>query len=85
MAEQGRKGIAGLLYPPVEQDPFGFPSAPTTESFSSGMARAQFRWEYLERGYEMEFLGGFVGVRQDVKTMSLRPEIGWAVRDAVVA
>jgi hypothetical protein len=30
----------------------------------------------------MEFLGGFVGVRQDPGTLALRPEIGWAVRSA---
>jgi hypothetical protein len=29
----------------------------------------------------MEFLGGFVGVAQNRKTLDLRPEIGWAVRE----
>jgi hypothetical protein len=28
----------------------------------------------------MEFIGGFVGVRQCAKTLRLKPEIGWAVR-----
>jgi hypothetical protein len=28
----------------------------------------------------MEFLGGFVGVTQDPSTLSLRPKLGWAVR-----
>jgi hypothetical protein len=30
----------------------------------------------------LEFLGGFVGVAQDQETLTLRPEIGWAVREA---
>jgi hypothetical protein len=29
----------------------------------------------------MEFIGGILGVSQDRETLSLRPEIGWAVRD----
>jgi len=29
----------------------------------------------------MEFLAGFVGVKQDKETLELRPEIGWAIRD----
>jgi hypothetical protein len=29
----------------------------------------------------MEFLGGFLGIRQDPDSLCLRPEIGWAVRD----
>jgi len=29
----------------------------------------------------MEFSGGFVGVAQDPRTLRLRPEIGWSVRE----
>jgi hypothetical protein len=29
----------------------------------------------------MEFLGGFVGVRQDADTLRLTPEVGWAIRE----
>ena len=47
-----------------------------------GLSRAPFRWEYLDRTFAMEFLGGFVGVAQDEETLALRPEIGWAVREA---
>ena len=28
------------------------------------------------------FLGGFVGISEDARTLGLRPEIGWAVRQA---
>ncbi len=46
---------------------------------------APFRWFYYKIFYDMEFLGGFVGIKQDTKDMTLRPEIGWIVREAVTA
>jgi hypothetical protein len=63
-----------------------FAGGPTTMMFVSGLSRAPFVWRYLgrdlqERKFDMEFLGGFVGVAQDAATLRLRPEIGWAVRD----
>jgi len=54
---------------------------PTTEQLPSGLARAPFLWKYLTSEHRMEFLGGFCGVGQDPKTLALRPEIGWAVRE----
>ncbi len=48
----------------------------------AGLSTAPFRWDYLDRSFNMEFLGGFVGVAQDQETLTLRPEIGWAVREA---
>lgn len=56
----------------------------TTDAFPVGLAAAPFLWKYLGHSYEMEFLGGFVGVSQDRETLRLRPEIGWAVRDLSV-
>lgn len=53
---------------------------PSPDSFPSGMARAPFLWKYFGSLIEMEFLGGFVGVAQDSTTLTLRPEIGWAIR-----
>jgi hypothetical protein len=29
----------------------------------------------------MQFLAGFVGIKQDEESLALRPEIGWAVRE----
>lgn len=46
-----------------------------------GLSAAPFRWKYLNSEYEMAFLGGFVGVSQDPESLTLRPEIGWAVQD----
>ena len=53
----------------------------TTSSLPSGLAKAPFTWMYLDKQFQMEFIGGFVGVAQDEETKSLRPEIGWAVRE----
>lgn len=61
------------------------PDGPSIEQFPGGMSKAPFRWEYLDRTYRMEFLGGFVGVGQDAETLALRPEIGWAVRESAEA
>lgn len=55
---------------------------PTTEEFPSGLSKAPFRWNYLDQRFDMEFLGGFVGIAQDHETLALRPEIGWAIREA---
>jgi hypothetical protein len=54
---------------------------PTTEQFPGGRAKAPFGWEYLGERFTMEFLGGFVGVRQDADALSLTPEVGWAIRE----
>jgi hypothetical protein len=63
-------------------DPKAFDrGSPSPGAFPSGLARAPFVWEYLEQRFDMEFLGGFVGVAQDPATLTLRPEIGWAVRE----
>jgi hypothetical protein len=58
------------------------PDGPTIEQFPGGLSSAPFRWEYPDRTFDMDFLGGFVGVAQDPETLALRPEIGWAVREA---
>jgi hypothetical protein len=53
---------------------------PTTSSFPRGVSRAPFEWQYLSDVIPMELIGGFVGVSQDPATLTVRPEIGWAVR-----
>jgi len=59
-----------------------WPDGPTFGRFPGGLSKAPFRWQYLDKTFDMEFLGGFVGVAQDPETLALRPEIGWAVREA---
>jgi hypothetical protein len=53
----------------------------TIDRLPSGLAKAPFQWQYLENIYPMQFIGGFVGVRQDQTDLCLRPEIGWAIRE----
>lgn len=53
----------------------------TTSSFPNGFSQADFVWNYHETYYKMEFLAGFTGCYQDPKTLTLRPEISWAVID----
>jgi hypothetical protein len=55
---------------------------PRISDLPSGISRAPFHWDYRDRSFDMEFLGGFVGVSQDKDTLAVKPEIGWAVREA---
>jgi hypothetical protein len=54
---------------------------PGRDDFPSLPAKAPFLWNYLGTHYEMEFVGGLIGVAQDAATLALRPEIGWAIVD----
>lgn len=78
----GGSQLQELLYPIENSNDDTFGLGRTTEAFPSGLAKAPFVWKYYELSYKMEFLGGFVGVRQDLNDLFLRPEIGWAVREA---
>jgi hypothetical protein len=51
-------------------------------SFPGGLSKAPFRWHNLDQSFAMEFLGGFVGVTEDRDTLTVKPKIGWAVREA---
>ena len=69
-----------MLYPGEEPD-WETPGY-SVDSFPSGLSKAPFRWNYRDRSFDMEFLGGFVGVAQNEEALILRPEIGWAVSEA---
>ena len=51
------------------------------DSFTSGLSKADFLYNDNGTFYKMEFLGGFIGIEQDEKTLALRPKISWAVVD----
>jgi hypothetical protein len=55
---------------------------PGRDEFPGSPGKAPFLWRYLDRTFDMEFIGGLFGIRQDPHTLCLRPEIGWAVREA---
>jgi hypothetical protein len=58
---------------------------PGRDQFPGAPAKVPFLWRYFEQTFDMEFIGGLIGIRQDAHTFSLRPEIGWAVREAPAA
>ncbi len=81
----GGEELQDLLYPPEQDSADRYERGPSTEDFPSGLARAPFHWKYHARTFQMEFLGGFVGVRQEPDTLQLRPDIGWVVREQAAA
>jgi hypothetical protein len=80
LAEGGEK-LRALLAGEWDERRFDL-GGPSPGDFPGGLARAPFVWEYLGTGLDMELLGGFVGVAQDPATLALRPEVGWATREA---
>lgn len=56
------------------------------DEFPKGIAKADFYWVFPVEGitYQMQFMAGFMGVKFDRATNTLRPEIGWAIRDTGV-
>lgn len=67
--------------PYIEKEPVDFGDGLKTNQFCSGLSKTDFIWEYYKKHYEMELMAGFVGIRQDTSDMTLRPEIGWVVKD----
>lgn len=67
--------------PYIEREPKEFMEGLETNQFNNGLSKADFIWNYFGNEYEMEFLAGFVGIKQDKKSLTLRPEIGWLVKD----
>ena len=51
----------------------------TTDSFPPGVTTTPFVWEYLREEFKMHFYAGFIGASQDPVTLSIHPEIGWAI------
>lgn len=69
--------------PYIEREPGEFMEGLETNQFNSGLSKADFIWDYFKIKYEMEFLSGFIGIKQDKNSFMLRPEIGWLVKDKI--
>jgi hypothetical protein len=69
--------------PYIDREPEKFMEGLETNQFNNGLSKVDFIWNYFDHKYEMEFLAGFVGIKQDQKSLTLRPEIGWLVKDKV--
>jgi hypothetical protein len=79
----GSTSVRNLGFMEVRGQPIFHPGGRLTHAdLPGGLSKAPFIWEYSDKFFDMEFLGGFVGVAQDQETLALRPEIGWAVREA---
>jgi len=59
--------------------PFGQAYGPDEGVFPNGMARAPVVWLYAGSEIKMRFVAGLFGASQDPKTLTLRPEVGWAI------
>lgn len=70
-----------ILNPYINKEPKEFMEGLETNQFNNGLSKASYIWNYFGKKYEMEFLAGFVGIKQDKKSLTLRPEIGWLVKD----
>lgn len=64
----------------INEEPGEYFEGLKTNQFNNGLSKVNFIWNYYLEKYEMEFLAGFIGIRQDKKTLMLRPEIGWAIK-----
>lgn len=67
--------------PYIDREPKEFMEGLTTNQFNNGLSRVNFIWNYFGNKYQMQFLAGFIGIKQDKKTLTLRPEIGWVVKE----
>lgn len=67
-------------YLEVEPEMFG---GLTTNDFTKGISKIDFNWNYFDEEYKMQLYAGFVGITQDEKSLTLRPEIGWIVSEKV--
>jgi len=47
-------------------------------AFPSSVSRTPFKWTYLGKDFDMEMIGGILGVQQQ-QNGALRPAIGWAI------
>lgn len=75
------KGDSPRMNPYIDKEPTGSFAGLRTTSFYNGLSKAEFVWDYHGTEYEMEFLAGFIGIRQNKESMTLRPEIGWVVKN----
>jgi len=80
-AFSGRESTAKPLRPNPWLSASPSHHGPGRDAFPCLPAKAPFLWKYLGTDYEMEFVGGLIGVAQEPTTLCLRPEIGWAILD----
>ncbi|WMX12345.1 DUF4419 domain-containing protein [Aureispira sp. CCB-E] len=49
-------------------------------AFPSGKSIVPFTWKYLNQCFEMEFISGFIGIKENLNTKFLETEINWVIK-----
>ena len=69
-----------------EFDPFGgghdkqvYGDGIEPSDYPCGLAKAPVIWDYLGTEFNLFFVSGFVGAKQDEKSLELSPVIGWFI------
>jgi hypothetical protein len=57
--------------------PFG--GGPTTDELPGSLSSVPFDWHYFDQHFDMAFLAGFIGVVQDSHSLTVSPQLGWAI------
>ena len=76
-AERRRKANPFMVDAPGSSEGFDL----TLGAFGEGLSRAPLTWKYYGDELKMDIVAGFVGMSQHPRTLCVRPEVGWAVRD----
>jgi hypothetical protein len=49
------------------------------DNFPSGLSVVPFKWQYLDKEFEMNFVSGFIGIKESESNNTLKTDINWIV------
>jgi len=49
------------------------------DDFPSGLSKVPFKWNYIDKEIEMNFVSGFIGIKENEKSNTLNTDINWIV------
>lgn len=49
------------------------------DDFPSGLSKVPFKWNYIDKELEMNFVSGFIGIKENKKNNTLKTDINWIV------
>lgn len=49
------------------------------DDFPSGLSTVPFKWKYLDKEFEMNFVSGFIGIKESQINNTLKTDINWIV------
>jgi len=69
-----------MLYGEIDNgDKRSFPKGLKYSNFPSGKSIVPFKWKYLKQELNINFISGFIGIREDESTNTLSTDINWIV------